>query len=43
MAAVKNAYETVIVISTKLGDEGIAAMVQKFKELIEANATLDAR
>ncbi|HIS68097.1 MAG TPA: 30S ribosomal protein S6 [Candidatus Gallacutalibacter stercoravium] len=42
MAAVKNAYETVIVISTKLGDEGIAAMVQKFKELIEANATLDA-
>lgn len=42
MANVKNAYETVIVISTKLGDEGITAMVQKFKELIEANATLDS-
>ena len=39
--AVKNAYETVLVISMKLGEEGIAAMVQKFKDLIESNATLD--
>lgn len=37
--AVKNAYETVLVISMKLGEEGIAAMVQKFKDLIESNAT----
>lgn len=42
MAIVKSSYETVVVLSTKLGDEGIAAMVQKFKELIEANATLDS-
>ena len=41
MANVKSAYETVVVISMKLGDEGVAAMVQKFKDLIEKHATLD--
>ena len=42
MLNVKNSYETVLVISTKLGDEAISGLVQKFKELIEANATLDS-
>ena len=41
MENVKFAYETVVVISMKLGEEGIAAMVQKFKDLIEKHATLD--
>lgn len=41
MANIQNKYEFVLVISTKLGDEAVAEMVQKFKELIEANATLE--
>lgn len=42
MSEVKNAYETVFILSTKQGEEGVAAMVQKFKDLIEANGTIDA-
>ena len=42
MENVKHSYETVVIISMKLGEEGVAAMVQKFKELIEKNATLDS-
>ena len=41
MAQVKNSYETVMLISNTLGDEGIAAMVERFKGLIEQNATID--
>lgn len=40
--AVTNSYETVMVISTKIGEEGITALIQKFKSLIESNATLDS-
>lgn len=36
-----NKYEAVLVLSMKLGEEGIPAMVQRFKELIEANGTLE--
>ncbi len=42
MADVKVTYESVLVISMKLGEEGVAAMVQKFKDLIEANATMNS-
>ena len=42
MEKIQNSYETVLVISLKLGDEGVAAMVQKFKDLIEANANLES-
>lgn len=42
MPEIKNSYETVFILSTKLGDDGIAAAVQKFKELIEANGTVDS-
>lgn len=42
MPEIKNSYETVFILSTKLGDDGIAAAVQKFKELIEANGTIDS-
>lgn len=41
MTKVQNAYETVIVISAKLGEDAITELVQKFKELIEKNAKLD--
>ena len=38
--AVKANYETVMVISMKQGEEGIQAIVEKFKALIEKHATL---
>lgn len=41
MTTVKNKYEAVLILSMKLGEEGIPAMVQRFKELIEANGTLE--
>lgn len=41
MADIKNSYETVVVFSTKSGEEAIKSLVQKFKDLIEKNATLD--
>ena len=34
MADGKNLYETVIVTSAKLGEEGSAALVERFKALI---------
>ena len=40
MTKIQNAYETVVVFSTKLGEEAISELVQKFKELIEKNANL---
>lgn len=42
MEKIQNAYESVLVISTKLGEEGIAEIVNAFKSLIEKNATLDS-
>ena len=41
MPEIKNSYETVFILSTKLGEDGIAAAIQKFKELIEANGTIE--
>ncbi len=41
MPEIKKSYETVFILSTKLGDDGITAAVQKFKELIAANGTVD--
>ena len=38
--AVKANYETVMIFSLKQGDEGIQALVEKFKALIEKHATL---
>ncbi len=37
MANLSNNYETVVVLNTKLGEEGIAAMIEKFKTLINDN------
>lgn len=40
--ATMNSYESVAIISTKLGDEGITALVEKFKGIIERHATLES-
>ena len=40
--AVKANYETVIVLSVKNGDDAVQALVEKFKALIEKNATLQS-
>ena len=42
MSEMKNAYESVLVVSVKNGDEAAQAVVEKFQKLIEENATLDA-
>ena len=39
MAEGKNLYETVIVTSAKLGEEGSAELVNKFKALIAEHGT----
>lgn len=35
-------YEVMFVMNPALGDESIAAMVEKFKTLVEKNGTLDS-
>lgn len=42
MAKVSAKYETLYIIDPNQGDEGIAALVQKFKELVEAHGTLES-
>ena len=41
MAKVTERYESLVVFSTKLGEDGIKAMVEKFTELISPNGTLE--
>ncbi len=41
MAKIDASYEAVIIFNTKAGEEGVKALVAKFKELIESNGTLD--
>jgi len=41
MAKVSANYELMYIIDVDLGDEQIAAMVDKFKTLIEANGTIN--
>jgi len=42
MPEIKNAYESVLVVSLKNGEEAAKAIVAKFKELIESSATLES-
>lgn len=42
MEKMKEAYESILIVSCKLADDAIAEVVGKFKSLIEANATLDS-
>lgn len=37
-----NQYETVIILSTKLGEEGSNALMEKFKERIAKNGTVES-
>lgn len=41
MAKIDASYEAIIIFNTKSGEEGVKALVTKFKELIESNGTLD--
>ena len=40
MPKVKATYETIFIADLALGEEGIAALVEKFKTLIETNGTI---
>lgn len=42
MTKIQNSYETVMVLSMKLGEEGIEAMIKKFQDMIEKNGTLES-
>ncbi len=42
MTETASVYESVLVLSMKLGEEGIASAIEKFKTLISKNATLDS-
>lgn len=42
MENVKNKYETIFVIDASLTDDQINATTEKFKSLIEANATVES-
>ena len=37
-----NSYEAMMVLSVKNGEEGVPALIEKFKALIEQNGTLDS-
>lgn len=41
MTEIKRAYETIFVVDTTLGDDAVKGLVEKFKALIEKNATID--
>ncbi len=41
MAKVTGKYETLFIVNPNLGDEETAAVVDKFKSLIEANGTVE--
>ena len=41
MAKVTGKYETLFIVNPTLGDDETAAVVNKFKSLVEANGTVD--
>ena len=41
MAKISEKYEVMYIINPNVGEEGIAALVEKFKALIEQNGTID--
>jgi small subunit ribosomal protein S6 len=42
LAEIISKYETVVIFKSSLGDEATAASVEKFKNIISANCTLDS-
>ncbi|MBQ1237072.1 MAG: 30S ribosomal protein S6 [Oscillospiraceae bacterium] len=41
MAKVSQQYETTMILNTKKGEDGINALIEKFKTLISENGTID--
>ena len=39
---ITNRYEVVFIINTGLGDDGVTALVEKFKNLVASNGTIDS-
>ncbi len=42
MAKLQEKYEAIIILNTKLGEEGIKALSAKFNDLITANGAIDS-
>lgn len=42
MAKLEQNYESIVILSTKLGEDGIKALVEKFTALISENAKLES-
>ena len=42
MAKLQEKYEAIIVLNTKLGEDGIKALQTKLNDLIDKNATMDS-
>jgi small subunit ribosomal protein S6 len=42
MAKLKEKYELMVIFNTKLGEDGIKELVEKYKGTIERHATLDS-
>ena len=42
MAKTSANYETIMVLNTKLGEEGVKALIEKFTKLITDNGTIDS-
>ena len=42
MAKISSKYETVFIVDVTPGEEAVAAVVEKFKTLIETNGTIDS-
>lgn len=42
MAEITNSYETVIVVTAKIGEDGNEAMIDRFKKLIAENGTVES-
>lgn len=42
MAKLEQSYESILILSTKLGEDGIKASIEKFSALISKNGTLES-
>lgn len=42
MAKTSANYETIMVLNTKLGEDGVKALIEKFTKLITDNGTIDS-
>ena len=42
MSKVINSYETIFIVDTTIGEEAVAALVEKFKNLIAENGSIES-